>query len=94
MAVKPAYAVGAQVEHTKFGMGSVSFCNEEHIVIKFDENGERKFVCSIALPSIKKIDRQPLEAKKRATKKTAKSATPAAAKSAPATKNPAPAAAK
>ena len=77
MAVKPAYAVGAQVEHAKFGPGSVLSCNEEHIVIKFDENGERKFVCSIALPSIKKIDRQPPEAKKRAAKKTAKKDAPA-----------------
>jgi hypothetical protein len=72
MAVKPAYATGAQVEHTKFGPGQVVSCNEEHIVIKFDELGEKKFVCAIALTSIRKIDRQPPEAKKRASKKTAK----------------------
>ena len=71
--------MGAQVEHTKFGPGSVLTCTEEHIVIKFDENGERKFVCAIALPSIKKIDRQPPE-KKRASKKTAKAPAAAAAK--------------
>jgi hypothetical protein len=69
---KPAYATGAQVEHVKFGPGTVLSCNEEHIVIKFDESGERKFVCSIALPSVKKIDRQPPEAKKRSAKKAAK----------------------
>jgi hypothetical protein len=69
---KPAYATGAQVEHAKFGPGTVLSCNEEHIVIKFDEGGERKFVCSIALPSFKKIDRQPPDAKKRAVKKAAK----------------------
>ena len=69
---KPAYATGAQVEHARFGPGTVLSCNEEHIVIKFDETGERKFVCSIALPSFKKIDRQPPDAKKRAAKKVAK----------------------
>ncbi len=79
MAAKPAYATGAQVEHAKFGPGQVVSCNEEHIVIKFDENGERKFVCSIALPAIKKLDRQPPE-KKRATKKTAKAPAAAATK--------------
>jgi len=79
MAVKPAYAAGAQVEHTKFGPGSVLSCTEEHIVIKFDENGERKFVCSIALPNIKKIDRQPPE-KKRASKKNSKAPAAASAK--------------
>jgi hypothetical protein len=79
MAVKPAYAAGAQVEHAKFGMGSVLSCTEEHIVIKFDENGERKFVCSIALPNIKKIDRQPPE-KKRVSKKNAKAPVAAATK--------------
>lgn len=80
MAVKPAYATGAQVEHAKFGPGTVQLCNEEHIVIKFDELGEKKFVCSIALPSIRKIDRQPPETKKRATKKAAKVPAAAAAK--------------
>ena len=73
-ASKPAYATGAQVEHGKFGLGSVLSCNEEHIVIKFDEHGEKKFVASIALPNIKKSDRQPPAEKRRARKK----ATPAA----------------
>jgi len=77
MPAKPAFATGAQVEHSKFGPGTVLSCNEEHIVIKFDEQGEKKFVCSIALPAIKKIDRQPPETKKRAARKTAKA--PAAA---------------
>jgi hypothetical protein len=39
------------------------------VTIKFDESGERKFVLEIALPSIRKIDRQPPETKKRAVKK-------------------------
>ena len=50
MATKPAYATGAQVEHTKFGLGSVLSCNEEYVVIKFDEHGEKKFVAQIVLP--------------------------------------------
>ena len=40
MATKPAYAQGAQVEHSKFGLGSVVSCTEEYIVIKFDEHGD------------------------------------------------------
>lgn len=71
MAAKPAFATGAQVEHPKFGPGSVMTCTDQHIVIKFDESGERKFVLEIALPSIKKIDRQPPADKKRASKKKA-----------------------
>ncbi len=77
MASKPPFAAGAQVEHAKFGLGSVVSCTDQHIVIKFDESGERKFVLEIALPSIKKSDRQPPETKKRASKK--KAAAPAAA---------------
>ncbi len=71
MASKPAFAQGAQIEHNKFGLGSVVSCNEEHIVIKFDEHGEKKFVLSIAMPALKKSDRQPPAEKKRATRKKA-----------------------
>ena len=78
MASKPAFAKGAQVEHPKFGAGQVQDCNDQHIVIKFDESGERKFVLEIALPSIKKIDRQPPAEKKRASKKKDAAAAPAA----------------
>lgn len=67
------------MEHPKFGPGSVMTCTDQHIVIKFDESGERKFVLEIALPSIKKIDRQPPADKKRASKKKAAAAAPAAA---------------
>ncbi len=59
MANKPAFANGAQVEHGKFGFGTVMSCNDEHIVIKFDEHGEKKFVAPIVLPNLKKSDRQP-----------------------------------
>src|SRR5437016_5528309 len=69
MAAKPAFAQGAQIEHSKFGLGSVLACNEEHIVIKFDEHGEKKFVLSIVFPNLKKSDRQPPAEKKRASRK-------------------------
>ena len=78
MATKPAFATGAQVEHSKFGLGSVMSCAEDYIVIKFDDHGEKKFVSSIALPQIKKSDRQP-PPEKRATRARKKAAPPAAA---------------
>ena len=73
MANKPAFAQGAQVEHQKFGLGSVVNCGDDYIVIKFDEHGEKKFVTSIVLPGLKKSDRQPPVEKKttRARKKAA-----------------------
>jgi hypothetical protein len=76
MANKPAYAPGAQVEHPKFGLGSVMSCSDDYIVIKFDDHGEKKFVSSMALPSLKKSDRQP-PVEKRASR-ARKKATPAA----------------
>ena len=76
MANKPAFAQGAQVEHGKFGLGSVLSCNEEYIVIKWDDHGEKKFVLSIVLPNLKKSDRTPPVEKRRSTRKKA---TPAAA---------------
>lgn len=69
MANKPAFATGAQVEHGKFGLGSVLSCNDEYIVIKFDDHGEKKFVTAIVLPSLKKSDRQPPVEKRRSTRK-------------------------
>lgn len=72
MASKPPFAAGAQVEHPKYGAGSVLACTDQHITIKFDEAGEKKFVLEIAQPSIKKIDRQPpAEKRARATRKKA-----------------------
>ena len=67
----PAFATGAQVEHGKFGLGSVLSCNDDYIVIKFDEHGEKKFVTPIVLPALKKSDRQPPVEKRRATRKKA-----------------------
>jgi len=77
MANKPAYAQGAQVEHTKYGLGSVLSCSDDYIVIKFDEHGEKKFITSMALPGLKKSDRQPPAAKK-TTRARKKAATPVA----------------
>lgn len=71
MAFKPAFATGAQIEHGKYGLGSVVACTEEHITIKFDDHGEKRFVLSIVLPALKKSDRQPPAEKRRATRKKA-----------------------
>jgi hypothetical protein len=75
MATKPAFAQGAQVEHPRFGLGSVLSCNEEYIVIKWDEHGEKKFILSIVLPNLKKSDRQPPVEKRRSTRKKTAPAT-------------------
>jgi hypothetical protein len=77
MAAKPAFAAGAQVEHAKFGLGSVLSCSDDYTVIKFDDHGEKKFITSMVVPGLKKSDRQPPVEKKasRARKKTAGTAT-------------------
>ncbi len=78
---KPAYANGAQVEHGKFGLGTVTLCNDEHTMIKFDDHGEKKFISSIVIPNLKKSDRMaPVE--KRATRARKAKAAPAARASA------------
>jgi hypothetical protein len=71
MASKPPFAQSAQIEHSKYGLGSVVSCTEEYIVIKFDDHGEKKFVLSIALPALKKSDRTPPVEKRRAPRKKA-----------------------
>ena len=63
------FSQGAQVEHQKFGLGTVLSSSEERIVIKFDDHGEKKFVLSIVLPNLKKSDRQPPVEKRRSSKK-------------------------
>ena len=63
------YSQGAQVEHQKFGLGTVMSSSDERIVIKFDDHGEKKFVLSIALAALKKSDRQPPVEKRRAARK-------------------------
>jgi hypothetical protein len=79
MATKPAFATGAQVEHPKFGLGSVLTCNEEYITVKWDDHGEKKFVLPIILPNLKKSDRQPPAEKRRATRAPRKKTVPASA---------------
>ena len=76
MAIKPAFAQGAQVDHPKFGLGSVLSCNEEYIVIKFDDHGEKKFVTPMVVGQLKKSDRQP-PAEKRASRSRKPKAAPA-----------------
>ncbi len=78
MGVKALFPQGAQVEHGKFGFGTVISCNEEHIVIRFDDHGEKKFVTPIVLPALKKSDRQP-PPEKRGSRRKAKPATASAA---------------
>jgi hypothetical protein len=62
------YSQGAQVEHQKFGLGTVLSCTEDRTVIKFDDFGEKKFVTPMVLTSLKKSDRQP-PAEKRAPRR-------------------------
>ena len=63
------YNQGAQVEHPKFGLGTVLSSSDERIVIKFDDHGEKKFVTNMVMGSLKKSDRQPPAEKKGARKK-------------------------
>ncbi len=72
------YNQGAQVEHEKFGFGTVLSHTEERIVIKFDDHGEKKFVTSMAVGSLKKSDRQPPVEKRKGTRKAKAAAVPAA----------------
>jgi len=52
-----AFNQGAQVEHQKFGLGTVISSNDERMVIKFDDHGEKKFVTPMVITSLKKSDR-------------------------------------
>jgi transcription elongation factor GreA-like protein len=62
---------GSQVEHQKFGLGTVMSSSEERIVIKFDDHGEKKFVTTMVMGSLKKSDRQPPAEKKGTRRKKA-----------------------
>lgn len=63
------FSQGTQVEHLKFGLGSVISSSDERIVIKFDDHGEKKFVTNMVMGSLKKSDRQPPAEKKGARRK-------------------------
>ena len=67
------FSQGAQVEHQKFGLGTVMSHTDERIVIKFDDHGEKKFVTPMVMGQLKKSDRPAPEQKKaaRRTRKTA-----------------------
>jgi transcription elongation factor GreA-like protein len=72
---------GAQVEHQIFGLGTVLSSSDERIVIKFDDHGEKKFVTTMVISSLKKSDRQPPAEKRasRARKTKVSTAVPATA---------------
>jgi hypothetical protein len=63
------YSQGAQVEHQRFGLGTVLASSEERIVIHFDDHGDKKFVTQMVLGSLKKSDRQPPVEKRGSRKK-------------------------
>jgi hypothetical protein len=71
MPPKLPYQVGSQVEHAKFGLGSVTAINEDRVTIKWDDHGEKTFVTAIALPQLKKSDREPLPDRKAPRKRSA-----------------------
>jgi len=69
------FSQGAQVEHLKFGLGTVLTSSEERIEIKFDDHGVKKFVTTMVMGSLKKSDRQPPVEKKGSRKKKTAPAT-------------------
>jgi hypothetical protein len=69
------YSQGAQVEHLKYGLGTVMSSSDDRIVIKFDDHGEKKFVTNMVMGSLKKSDRQPPVEKKGSRKKKTAPAT-------------------
>jgi transcription elongation factor GreA-like protein len=71
------FSQGAQVEHQKFGLGTVLASSEERIVIKFDDHGEKKFVTNMVMGNLKKSDRQPPAEKKGSRRKKAAAPVPA-----------------
>ncbi len=73
------YAKGAQVEHAKFGFGTIESHTEERIEIKFDEHGTKKFVTSMAIGSLRKSDRTPPVEKRGSRARKAKAAPVASA---------------
>jgi hypothetical protein len=83
MGLRTPYPQGAQVEHQKFGLGTVLSANDEHIVIKFDDFGEKKFLTHIVLTALKKSDRQPPVEKRTRRKSKAAPVAAAPAPSAP-----------
>jgi hypothetical protein len=71
------YSQGAQVEHQKFGLGTVLSHNDERIVIKFDDHGEKKFVTTMVIGQLKKSDRERPAEKKSARRRKIAAVVPA-----------------
>ncbi|MGD0497759.1 MAG: hypothetical protein ABSC23_04910 [Bryobacteraceae bacterium] len=63
------YSLGAQVEHSTFGLGTVLASTEERIVIHFDDHGDKKFVTHMVMGNLKRSDRQPPPEKRGSRKK-------------------------
>jgi hypothetical protein len=72
------YSQGAQVEHDRFGLGTVLSSNDDRTVIKFDDHGEKKFLTTIVMGQLKKSDRTPPAEKRASRARKAKAATAAA----------------
>jgi hypothetical protein len=68
---KLPFQPNSQVEHPKYGLGSVIAIDDDRISIKFDDHGEKKFVTSIVLPNLKKSDRKPPPDKRSTRRKKA-----------------------
>ncbi len=66
---------GSQVEHERFGLGSVVTITEERMTIRYDDHGEKTFVTSIAVSQLRKSDREPPAEKKGKRKAAAGTAT-------------------
>ena len=71
------FSQGAQVEHQKFGLGTVLSSSEERIVIKFDDHGEKKFITTMVMGNLKKSDRERPAEKKGSRRKKAAAPVPA-----------------
>ena len=50
-------------------------CDDDYVVIKFDDHGEKKFIASIVIPNLKKLDREPPPEKKRTRAKRTRKTT-------------------
>jgi hypothetical protein len=72
------FSKDAQVEHPRFGLGTVLSSTDDRIVIKFDDHGEKKFVTPMVIGSLKKSDRQPPPEKRVSRRKPKATTAPAA----------------
>lgn len=73
MPPKLPFQQGSQVEHERFGLGSVVTITEDRMTIRYDEHGEKTFVTAIAVTQLKKSDREPLPEKGKGKRKASTS---------------------